>query len=210
MQFLPEAIERYASEHTRAEPSELARLAEHTRTHVAQPEMLTGQVQGRLLKFIAQLLRPRLVVEVGMYTGYSALCLAEGLEPGGRVITCDIDPVAQRVAQAAFDASPLGSRIEVRMGPALQTLAGIEGPVDLSYIDADKAGYPVYFEALLGKTRSGGVILLDNMLLGGEVLEPRSASARAIDGLNRALVRDPRVENLLLPVRDGLQVVRKL
>lgn len=204
-----EPVEEYARRMTRAEPELLAQIAARTQREMRYPQMLTGRLEGRLLKLLVQLVRAELVVEVGTFTGYSALSLAEGLGERGRVITCEVDPDTARVAQEGFDASPWGSRIELRLGPALQTLAAIEGPVDLSFIDADKQNYPQYYELLLARTRPGGLVVLDNMLWSGEVLDPRDEQSRTLAALNERIVADERVENVLLTVRDGVQVVRK-
>ena len=207
--LLSPELEDYAFRHTRAEPRELAELEARTYASMQDPQMLTGRVEGRFLKLLARMLRPRLVVEVGTFTGYSALSMAEALEDGARVITCDIDPDAAEVARAAFAASPHGKKVELCLGPALDTLRALTEPVDLSFIDADKTGYDAYYEELLLRTRSGGVIVLDNMLQSGRVLAPSDASARSIHALNEKLARDERVENVLLAIRDGVQVVVK-
>lgn len=205
-----EEIERYAFAHTRAEPPELQALAERTLRDMPQAQMLTGRVEGRLLKLIATLLRPKFVLEIGTFTGYSALSLAEGAPDDAQILTCEIDPAAQAVAQSAFDASPFGHKIEIRMGPALETIANLEREIDLAFIDADKERYPEYYEAVLARTRSGGVLVLDNMLWSGRVLAPDDTVSRTLAELNAAIAADERVENVLLTVRDGIQVVRKL
>jgi caffeoyl-CoA O-methyltransferase len=135
--------------------------------------------------------------------------MAEGLPDDGRIITCDIDPEAQKVAQAAFDASPYGHKIELRMGPALDTIRQLKETIDLSFIDADKEYYPLYYEEILGRTRPGGVIIIDNTLWSGRVLDPKDTDSMAVAKLNEFIARDTRVENVLLTVRDGVQLVRK-
>lgn len=202
-------IEQYAFDHTRPAPEALEQLAEFTRSSMEAPQMLTGRVEGRFLKLLVQLCRPRLVVEVGTFTGYSALSMAEGLVEGGRIITCEIDPQARDVAKRAFDASPLGHKIELKFGPALDTIRQIKGAIDLSFIDADKTGYGDYYEELLARTSSGGLLVLDNMLQHGRVLDPCDDASKAIHALNNVICRDDRVENVLLTVRDGVQLVRK-
>ncbi|MFQ5634284.1 MAG: O-methyltransferase [Gammaproteobacteria bacterium] len=205
-----DGIEAYALEKTRPEPELLTRLEAQTRAEMENPQMLTGRLEGRLLKLLVQICRPKLVVELGTFTGYSALSMAEGLPDGGRIITCEVNPVARDIAQAAFDRSPFGQRIEIRMGPALDTLRGIDEPIDFAFVDADKENYPAYYEEVLKRTRSGGVIVFDNMLWSGRVLEPGDDDDRAIADLNDAIVNDERVENVLLTVRDGVQlIVRK-
>jgi caffeoyl-CoA O-methyltransferase len=209
MSIVPEALDDYAFRSTTPEPGLLTELSEETWRTMEWPQMLTGRIEGRFLKLLVQIAAPRLVVEVGTFTGYSALSMAEGLPEDGRLITCEVDPRAQKMAQAAFNRSPHGERIEIRMGPAIVTIRAIDEPIGFSFIDADKVGYPDYYEALLERTVPGGLILMDNMLQGGRVLEPDDDSARAIDGLNRRLVEDDRVECVLLTVRDGVQLVRK-
>jgi caffeoyl-CoA O-methyltransferase len=207
--FIDESIQRYAFDCTQPEPELLRRLAERTHAEMELPIMLTGRLEGRFLKLLAQLVRPKLVVEVGTFTGYSALSMAEGMDDDARLVTCEINPKAQAVAQAAFDASPHGHKIELRMGPALNTIRALTEPIDLSFIDADKETYPLYYEEIVTRTRPGGVIVLDNMFYSGEALHPHDAASHAIAALNRVIARDPRVENVLLTIRDGVQVVRK-
>lgn len=204
-----EAIDQYAFHHTRAENGLLQSLAERTQRDMHDAQMLTGRVEGRLLKLLVQLCQPRLILEVGTFTGYSALSMAEGLGPEGRIITCEIDPRAQKVAQEAFDASPVGRKIEIRMGPALDTIRSLHEELDLSFIDADKERYPDYYEAVVERTRPGGLLIFDNMLWSGKVLDPQDDISRILSGLNRTIAADERVENVLLTVRDGVQLVRK-
>jgi len=207
--FIAEEIEKYARNHTRAEPDLLIDLMAKTHAEMDYPQMLTGRIEGRLLKLLVQILQPRLVIEVGMFTGYSALSMAEGLPENGRIITCDIDPKAREMAQAAFDASPFGRKIEIRMSPAIETIRKLADPIDLSFIDADKPSYPEYYEEILTRTRPGGLIVMDNMFLSGGVLDPQDETARIVADLNRAITEDDRVENVLLTVRDGVQLIRK-
>ena len=207
--MLDEKIEEYAHRHTRPESQLLRSLADRTQREMPHARMLTGRLEGRFLKLLVQVSRAECVVEVGTFTGYSALSMAEGLGDRGRVITCEIDPRARDVAQAAFDANPLGRRIELRFGPAIETIRALEGAIDLSFIDADKENYPLYYEELLQRTRAGGLILLDNMLWSGRVLDPPDEESRILHELNGFISRDERVENVLLTVRDGVQLVVK-
>jgi len=207
--FIDTEIEEYAHQHTRSEPDLLIKLIATTHELTHYPQMLTGRIEGRLLKLLVQITRPRLVLEIGMFTGYSALSMAEGLPEDGRIITCDIDPEARAIAQAAFDASPYRDKIEIRMGPALETLRQISEPIDFSFIDADKKGYPRYYEEVVQRTRAGGLITVDNMFLSGRVLDPQDEAAHAVAELNETITRDERVENILLPIRDGVQLIRK-
>jgi caffeoyl-CoA O-methyltransferase len=208
--LVDEAIDRYAFRNTTPEPEHLQALEKRTQQEMDDPQMLTGRVEGRLLKFIVQLCQPRFVLEVGTFTGYSALSMAEGLGEDGRILTCEIDASAQEVAQASFDASPFGDRIELRPGPALDTIRSLDRQIDLSFIDADKERYPVYYEEIVQRTRPGGILIFDNMLWSGKVVDPRDDTTRAIAKLNETITADDRVENVLLTVRDGVQLVRKL
>lgn len=207
--FVPSRIEQYAAEHTQPEPEWLTALEARTHAEMKWPQMLTGRTEGRLLKLLVELTQPKLVLEVGTFTGYSALSMAEGLPDGGRIITCEIDAAARDMAQAAFDASPYRDRIELRFGPALDTIVALDEPVDFSFIDADKERYPDYYEAIVERTRPGGVIVVDNVFWSGRVLDADDEESRAIATLNDKIVRDGRVENVLLTVRDGLQLVVK-
>ncbi len=209
LSLVSEEIELYAEHHTRPEPEPLQNLMALTYENMECPQMLTGRLEGRMLKLLVQLVQPKLVVEVGTFTGYSALSMAEGLPEDGKLITCDNDPKAQAAAQSAFDASPYGHKITLRKGNAIDTIRNIEDPIDFSFIDADKVIYWEYYETLLAKTRPGGVILLDNMFQSGRVLHPEDQNAKAIHQLNEVICKDDRVENVLLTVRDGVQFVRK-
>ncbi|MDB5051193.1 MAG: O-methyltransferase [Fibrobacteres bacterium] len=209
MDIVDPDLEKYAFDHTRPEPELLRRLAEETRAKMQMPQMLTGRLEGRTLKLLAQVSGARRVLEIGTFTGYSALSMAEGMPEDGKVLTCEIEPVHAAMAQRYFDASPHGKKIEIRMGPALETIAGLQGPFDLAFIDADKENYPAYYERTLELIRPGGLILVDNTLWSGLVLKPHDRESIAIDAVNKRIIRDDRVENVLLTVRDGLQVVRK-
>ncbi len=209
LSLVSEEIEAYSKRHTQAEPEQLQKLMAFTYEQMELPQMLTGRLEGRLLKLLVQLVQPTLIVEVGTFTGYSALSMAEGLPEDGRLITCDNDPDVQKVAQRAFDESPYGNKIELKMGEAIETIQQLDEAIDFSFIDADKVMYTKYYEAILAKTRPGGVILLDNMLQSGHVLSPQDDQARAIHQLNEMISTDNRVENVLLTVRDGVQFVRK-
>lgn len=223
MDLIPPDIEDYAREHTRPEPDLLRRLAEETYAGMEMPTMLTGRLEGRLLKLLARLCGARRVLEIGTFTGYSALSLAEGLPEDGKVITCEIEPRHADFARRYFARSPHGRKIEIRMGPALDSLrslageaaggggtGGAAGPFDMVFIDADKSNYPAYYERAMELTRPGALIVVDNTLWSGQVLRPSDADSRAIDALNRRIAGDERVENVLLTVRDGVQLVRKL
>ncbi len=210
MDIVDVKLEKYAFDRTRPEPELLRALSDETYASMQSPQMLTGRLEGRLLKLLAAVSGAKQVLEIGTFTGYSALSLAEGLPEDGRVITCEIEKAHAAMAQRYFDRSPHGRKITIRLGPALETLASLSGPFDMAFIDADKGNYPAYYERAVELIRPGGLILVDNTLWSGHVLEPRDGESRAIDAVNRRIAADARVENVLLTVRDGLQVVRKL
>ena len=203
-------IEEYAYRHTTPEPALLAELREATYAEMDLPQMQVGLVEGSFLSLLVAITGALRVVEVGMFTGYSALMMAAALPADGRLITCDVDPQAEAMARKYFARSPHGEKIEIRMGPALETLPEIEGPLDLAFIDADKTGYAAYYEILVEKMLPGGLLVLDNMLWSGEVLEPGDDDARALADMARRVNDDPRVENVLLTVRDGMMLARRL
>ena len=210
MPIVDPEIERYSETHTTPQPDWLAALAEETREQLDCPQMLTGPVEGRLLQTLVWVSGARRVLELGTYSGYSALSMAAALPEGGRVITCELDDARAEFAQRHIDASPYADRIEIRVGPALETIGSLDGPFDLVFIDADKGGYPDYYEATLPLLSERGLIVIDNTLYGGDALNPESDNARAIAGLNDRLAADERVNCVLLPVRDGVTLVRRV
>lgn len=202
-------IEEYARAKTSTDGPLLQELARETEESMPLPEMLTGKLEGRFLKLVAQAVNARRILEVGMYTGYSALSLAEALPDGGELVTCDIDPEAIAFARRYFERSEHGGKIAIKEGAALDSIKSLAGPFDLAFIDADKVNYLNYYEAILPLVRPGGVILVDNVLYGGEVVDPRSENARAIARFNDRVVADERVEAVLLTIRDGVYFIRK-
>lgn len=213
-QLVPPEIEAYTEAHTSPRPPLFDELRQVTYASMASPHMQVGRVEGTLLKTLVALSGARRVVEVGTFTGFSALCMAEALPDDGELITCDIDPVATAKAQSFFDRSPHGRKIHLRLGDALETIRAMpEGTwIDLVFLDADKERYTAYYEALLPRLRAGGLIVADNTLWSGHVLSPRPGSAtdEAIVAFNRHVTEDPRVENVLLSVRDGIMLARKV
>ena len=207
-------IEEYAVAHSTPEPPYFAALAEDTRASTSAPGMMVGTLEGRFLSFLVSMLRPQLVLEIGTFTGYSALSIAEALPPGGRLITCDISEKHVAIARRHIDASPYADRIEIKVGPALDTVLGLDGPFGLAFIDADKGGYLDYYEAIVPKLAPTGVVAVDNVLWSGRVLD--SATAEEVDDVTPALRRfndhvlaDERVECLMVPLRDGVTLVRR-
>jgi caffeoyl-CoA O-methyltransferase len=207
--LVAEAIEAYAATHSSPEPALLAELAAETRASMASPQMMVGHAEGLFLRLIARLMDARRVLEIGTFTGYSSLCLAEGLPAGGRVITCDVDPRATAIARRYWARSAHGAKITLELRPALETIAGLEGTFDLVFIDADKQNYIRYWEACVPIVRPGGVLLADNVLWSGRVLDPREKDDHAIVAFNEHVARDLRVERVVLPVRDGVTLAVK-
>ncbi len=208
--LIDEALERYAHEHTTQLAEWMRELEREARSSLPYPQMLSGQVVGRLLELLVHAVGGRNVLEIGTYAGYSALAMAAGLHPEGRVITCEIEPEFAAFARRHIEQSPYSERIEIRVGPALDTIETLSGPFDFVFIDADKTGYPAYYEAVLPKLAPSGLIALDNTLRSGTVLDPgANEAARAIDELNATLARDARVVCTLLTVRDGITLVRR-
>ncbi|MDZ4277910.1 MAG: O-methyltransferase [Dehalococcoidia bacterium] len=208
--LVPEEIESYAMAHSTPLPPLLDELVSETRKEMGgRALMLSGQLEGTLLQMLAASLGAKRVLEVGMFTGFSALMMAAALPDDGQVVTCEIDPKAIAFARRFFDRSPHGKKIEVREGPALDTLKQLDGPFDLVFIDADKPNYIPYYEEALRLLSPAGVIAVDNVLWSGNVLDPQDDQARAIVAFNERVERDDRVTNVVLTVRDGLTLIRK-
>jgi len=203
------ALEHYAHKHTQPEPKFMKNLVHESKVCTTGGSMLTGRIEGRLLKLLITLCRAKHVLEVGTFTGYSALSMAEALPNNGTILTCEVNPDAARIALKYFRQSPHGHKITIANGIALNTIQTTNVIWDFAFVDADKQNYDNYYEAILPKIRSGGLIVIDNALWGGEVLAPVSVQAKVIAGLNHKIRFDSRVENVLLPVRDGINIVRK-
>jgi predicted O-methyltransferase YrrM len=209
MDFIIAAVEKFAHDHTKPESDLYQRLRDETYETMRVPQMQVGRIEGKFLKLLVQLAGARNVLEIGMFTGYSALMMAEGLPNDGRLVTCDIDPQAEVLARRYFAESPHGHKIEVRMGPALKSISSLTGPFDLIFIDADKTNYVNYYEATMPLLRPGGLIVVDNVLWSGRVLDPQDEDTRAIVSFDEHVQADERVENVCLTVRDGMMLVRK-
>jgi caffeoyl-CoA O-methyltransferase len=181
-----------------------------TYSKTREPGMMVGALEATFLKMLVMLTNARRILEIGMFTGYTTLALAEALPKGGTIVSCEIDAERTEIAKRYFTESPHGSKIEVRLGPASETLKRVWGPFDICFIDADIEKYAAYYEACMDLVRRGGLIILDNMLHGGRVIDARDEATKQIDELNRRIRNDARVENVLLPVRDGIMLVRKL
>ncbi len=209
MTLVPDAIEAYATEHSEPVGPLFDALREETYAAMSDPQMQVGRLEGNVLRLLVQLSGARHALEIGMFTGYSGLMIASGLPEDGTLITCDVDPKAEAIARRAFARSPVGRKIQIRMGPALQTLKTLKAPLDFVFLDADKENYLAYYEAVLPLLRQGGLLVADNTLWSGRVLAPKSASDRAIVAFNDAVARDTRVDKVLLTVRDGMTVAVK-
>jgi caffeoyl-CoA O-methyltransferase len=203
-------IEQYCIEKTTAVPDLYERLREETYRETDIPQMQVGPLEGRLLMLLTKLARAELAVEIGTFTGYSSLNIAEGLVEGGKLIACDKSDEWTRIARKYWAEAPWGDRIELRLGDAVETVKAIEGPIDFVFIDADKVNYIRYWEALLPKVRSGGLIVADNVLWSGSVLDPERESDHALVAFSEHVAADDRVEQVMLTVRDGVTVARKL
>ena len=211
MHFLSEELERYAEQHSQQEPPLLAALVRETHLRVLQPRMLSGHLQGRLLSVLSKLLAPTYIVEIGTFTGYATLCLAEGLAPSGRLHTIEANEEYEQIQNKYFGQSPYRSQIVQHFAPALEVLPTLPGEIDLVFIDADKKNYLNYLEAVLPKMRVGGVILSDNVLWSGKVVAPvkdNDKHTQVLMAYNERLATDPRLETILLPIRDGLTLSR--
>ncbi len=213
MHFISEELEHYAERHTSGSSTLLEQLERATWQKVINPRMLSGHLQGRFLAMLSALVSPRCIVEIGTYTGYSALCLLEGLQEGGTLVTIDINDELDAIHQAYLLQHPRAKSIDRRFGDALAMIPTLEAPIDLVFIDADKSNYINYYEALMPRVRAGGLLLIDNVLWSGKVVEPvkeGDVDTEVLVELNQRIQADERVENVLLPLRDGLMVVRKV
>lgn len=212
MDFLPADLTAYAEAHTSPETELLSRLSRNTRAHVMAPRMLSGHLQGRFLSMIAHMIRPRRILEIGTYTGYSALCLAEGLASDGRLITIDHNEELESFARHYWQQSPLNDRIELRIGYAADIIPTLDETFDLVFIDADKRNNALYFDLVIDSLRPGGLLLVDNVLWSGKVIDTLKSTDQdtaAVLAFNKKIQDDPRVDNVLLPIRDGIMMIRK-
>ncbi|MFQ5481146.1 MAG: O-methyltransferase [Nitrospinaceae bacterium] len=209
MDFIDAKLEQYICAHTDPEDSLLRELERETRETLELPQMLTGRLEGQFLKMLAALIAAERVLEVGTFSGYGALSMASALPEWGELFTCEVDPGAIAVARRYFEKSPFGSRIRLLEGDALQSIRSLQGPLDLAFIDADKVNYQNYYEAILPLMRPNGLIAVDNVLWSGGVLDPRDDSSHAIARFNDTVFGDGRVDHVMLPVRDGIYLLRK-
>jgi caffeoyl-CoA O-methyltransferase len=211
MDFLPQDIDSYVTSHSQPEPELLQELQRETWQKVLQPRMLSGHLQGRVLSMLSKLIAPEYILEIGTYTGYSAICLAEGMRPEGRLHTIDINEELHDFQRRYFDRSGYGKQIVQHTGNALEIIPELQADFDLVFIDADKCNYPAYLELLLPRLKSGAVILSDNVLWSGKVVAPVAEDdidTIALIRYNKMLNEHPRLETVVLPIRDGLTISR--
>lgn len=213
MQFLPEDIELYAEKHSSPESELLSALNRETWQKIVMPRMLSGHIQGRFLSMISKLQRPERILEIGTYTGYSALCLVEGLSESGKLYTIDINDELQPIQDKYFEKSSRKESIHRLFGDALSIIPELNEEFDLVFIDADKDNYINYYNLLIDRLKPGAILLADNVLWSGKVTKPASTNdleTRILQEFNVLVTRDARVENILLPIRDGLMMIRKI
>lgn len=210
MEFLPEIIDEYVHNHTSPENKVLAELNRETHAKIMVPRMLSGHLQGRVLSLLSHLTKPRRVLEIGTYTGYSGICLAEGLAEDGILHTIDINEELEDFARKYFDLSGHGERIRQHIGNAMEIIPTLNEKWDLVFIDADKSNYVNYYHLIIDKMNKGGLILCDNVLWSGKIVDEnaKDADTETLRELNKLIQDDERVDNVLLPVRDGLMAAR--
>lgn len=212
MEIVPKPIEEYIVAHTSAEPTVLKKINRDTCAEVLMPRMLSGHYQGRLLSMFSHMIRPLNILEIGTFTGYSALCLAEGLQENGKLYTIDINEELEDRVKGYIKEAGLENKIEYIIGNALSVITNLDVVFDMVFIDADKANYSTYYDLVIDKVRSGGIIIADNVLWSGKVIreEKIDKDTEKLLNFNKKIQDDKRVENLILPVRDGLMISRKI
>lgn len=208
--LLDPALEQYAADHSTQPGSLLQELEAYTREHMDNPQMVVGRLEAAFLQLLVKLVGARRILEVGLFTGYSALAMAEALDEHGEVISCEVEDKHAEVARSFFKRSPVGHKISIHLGPALDTLDSIQGPFDMAFIDADKENYSAYYDRIVPMLRSGGLLVADNVLWSGRVLEPEKETDHALVAFNDKIQNDSAVENVLLTVRDGVLLARKV
>ncbi len=209
MNITPVEIEEYCRKHTSQLPTLFDELRTVTYEKLSAPNMQVGLIEGRFLSLLVGLLNAKSVLEFGTFSGFSTLAMASALPPDGKIITCDIDPRATTVAKEFWSRSEHGAKVELRLGPGAETLANLQGPFDLVFIDADKAGYATYWKGTIPLLRQGGLIVVDNVLWSGRVLAPKEKSDFDIHQFNELAIQEAGMEMVMLPVRDGMLLARK-
>lgn len=213
MDFLSDELQDYCEQHSSNEPDVLKKLNRQTHAQVLQPRMLSGHLQGRFLAMISKLVQPKTILEIGTYTGYSALCLAEGLVEGGKLITIDVNPELEDMVHDYIEQAGMQDKVQMIIGDAYQIIRTLPQNFDLVFIDADKASYSKYYDLVIERLNPGGLILADNVLWSGKIVEEKALAkdkdTQLLDAFNKKVKADPRVECMLLPLRDGMMMVRK-
>lgn len=213
MEFIAQNLADYAEKHTSPEPALLAKLNRDTYANVLTPRMLSGHIQGRVLSMFSKMIKPKAILEIGTYTGYAALCMAEGLTADGILHTIDIDEELETRINKFVSQSPFAHQVKLHIGNALDIIPTLNASFDLVFIDADKENYAAYYDLLIDRLPSGAVLIADNVLWSGKVLDADQAltdnDTKALDSFNKKIQADTRVENVLMPIRDGLMVIRK-
>lgn len=212
MEFITKDLSIYCENHTSPESPLLADLNRETHLKVVSPRMLSGHLQGRFLSFLSKLHKPKLIVEIGTYTGYSALCLAEGLPENGKLISIDVNEETSDLAQTYVSKSEYSTQIQLVIADAKEYIPTIKSSIDLVFIDADKKNYLTYYHLIMDKLAPGGIVIADNVLWSGKITMPESIMDKetlALHQFNQFIQQDTRVENMLLPIRDGLMIIRK-
>ncbi len=213
MEFISEELDDYVCQHTENEPTILSELNRRTHVEVLQPRMLSGHYQGRILSLFSNMMQPKRILEIGTYTGYSALALAEGLTEDGKLFTIDVNEEREEIVAEFVEKAEMNAKIIPLIGDAAQIIPTLEDVFDIVFIDADKRNYPLYYDLVFEKVRKGGLIISDNVLWSGKVLEDYSKldkSTQILMDFNKMVKNDPRVQPVLLPIRDGLMIARKL
>lgn len=213
MNFLPEKIENYALKHTSPEPEILSKLSRETNAKILFPRMLSGHLQGRFLSLLSHLIQPENILEIGTYTGYSCICLSEGLHKNGIIHTIEINEELETLLRRYFKEARIEKKVKLHIGNALEIIPKIKAKFDLVFIDADKENYSNYYDLVFPKLKNGGIIIADNVLWSGKVLhktENQDDDTKALVRFSNKIQQDERVENILLPVRDGLMIARKI
>ena len=211
MDFLPADINKYSEDHTSQESDLLRRINRETYAEVLMPRMVSGHLQGRFLSMVSHMIKPQNILEIGTYTGYSAICLAEGMQPNGKLVTIDVNEELEKRVRGYFREGGLENKIDYLLGDAATIIPALNSSFDLVFIDADKENYAKYYELVFDKVPMGGYILADNVLWSGKVVQEKiDKDTKAIKSFNEKIQSDSRVENMLLPLRDGISLVRKV
>lgn len=212
MEFLPEGLQKYVEDHSEPESDLLQQINRETHLHVLKPRMLSGHLQGRVLSMLSHMIRPKNILEIGTYTGYAALCMAEGMQPDGKLITIDNNEELSVRTKKYFEQSAFANQIEMKVGNALEVIPSLSEHWDLVFIDADKENYGNYFDLVIDQVNPGGFIIADNVLWSGKVFDEskNDDATQSIRAFNQKMHTDPSVQNVLFPVRDGLMILRKI